>query len=558
MTDYLRLRLLQALRSVAISVPGRMVAFVSAGMVLAVGIQFFVLGPAADSPVGAGVGPSGRLGAEVGYAVLLLVAVSLLTGAHSSRFPCTPADVAWVYASPLPIGHVLGAQLIWQSARRCTLWILGGAVVDVVGSLVLDSPAGLFLSRAVLAAPLLVALVAVSVGAGSTRGSRGPARATMALGAGLGAATLVPLLIMLVTGSTADQALDEAALSPLARSVGAVLFGSYDAIAVAALAAMSLVGAALCRFGGAGLREQLTLDAAFWAEFSMTAVTARVEEPKPSFRRLSRLTGPWSILWLEIAALRRANYQRWSLLVLLVTSLLTGGFAPEFVPLFAFAAPLGAVTGAYLSGLARHLRLGTLLLVPGGMLRRVAAAESLHVVLAGMGLALSLAVGGVAGEYGAGQVARFFLVGLILLVGAFAARVAAAALSFRDGRLPGGLFHLTLTLTTAAAAGVVVAISWLASELHAPAALESISLLVASCLGLAGALRVFRYRVEPVAVSGPPSGRGPKPRRGPPGRAEGDRSPGRGPERASWAEAVSGLVRERERVDDRARPGARR
>ena len=508
MTDYLRLRVLQTLRTVAISVPGRMLAFVSAGMILAIGFQFFVLGQAADSPISSGVTPSGRLQAEVGYAVLLLVALSLLTGAQSSRFPCTPADVAWVYASPLPIGHVVMAQLVWQSTRRCTLWVLGGAVVDLVGAVALDTPPGLFLARALLAAPLLVALVVVSVGAGSTRGSKVPARVTMALGAALGGAVVAPLLLMLGTGSTAGEALDGAALSPLARSVGSVLFGEYDPGAVVALAAMAILGASLCRVGGAGLREQLTLDAAFWAEFSMTAVTARVEEPKPSFRGLSRLTGPWSILWLEVAVLRRANYQRWSLLVLLATSVLTGGFAPEFVPLFSFAAPLGAVTGAYLAGLARHLRLGTLLLVPGSMLSRVVAAEALHVVVACVGLALSLTVGGAAGGYGPGQVATFFLQGVVLLVVAFAARGAAAALSFRDGRLPGGLFHLTLTLIAAAAAGVVIGISWLLSHLDPPAPLTSIVLLVAASLGLAGALRLFKDRVEPAALvrSNAPSG----------------------------------------------------
>jgi sporulation killing factor system integral membrane protein len=156
MTEYLRLRLRQTLRTVAVSVPGRMLAFAVAGLVLAAGIQFFVLGEAARSPIGS-VAPSGRLQAEVGYAVLLLVALSLLTGPQSSRFPCTPADVAWVYASPIPTRHIVVAQLVWQAARRCVFWVLGGVVVDVVFTVALDSDAGLFLSRAVLATPLLVA-----------------------------------------------------------------------------------------------------------------------------------------------------------------------------------------------------------------------------------------------------------------------------------------------------------------------------------------------------------------------------------------------------------------
>jgi sporulation killing factor system integral membrane protein len=316
MTDYLRLRLRQTLRTVAVSRPGRMLAFALAGLALAVGLQFFVLGEAARTPLGS-VAPSGRLQAEVGYAVLLLAGMSLVTGTQSSRFPCMPADVAWVYASPIPTRHIVFAQVFWQAARRSVLWILGGVVVDVVFTIALDSDAGLFVARAVLATPLLAALVALSVGAGSTRGSNVPARVTVALGVALGAAVVVPLLVEVVTGSTARDAVEGAALSPLARSVGAILFGRYDLVAAAALAAMTVLGTALGRAGGPGLREQLTLDAAFWADFSTTSMRTTAEEPKPSFRRLATLDGPRSLLWFEVAVLRRANYQRWSLLVLL-------------------------------------------------------------------------------------------------------------------------------------------------------------------------------------------------------------------------------------------------
>ena len=498
MTDYLRLRLRQTLRTVAVSLPGRMLAFAVAGLVLAAGIQFFVLGEAARTPLGA-VSPSGRLQAEVGYAVLLLAALSLVTGSQSSRFPCTPADVAWVYASPIPTRHIVFAQLVWQAGRRCVFWVLGGVVVDVVFTVALDSDAGLFLSRAVLATPLLVALVSLSVGAGSTRGSTAPARVTVGLGVALGTVVLTPLLLEVVTGSTARDAVEDAALSPLARSLGAVLFGQYDAAAAAALAAMAVLGAALCRAGGPGLREQLTLDAAFWADFSMTSMRTPVREPKPSFRTLSMLQGPWSLLWFEVAVLRRANYQRWSLVVLLVTSLLTGAFAPEFVPLFVFAAPLGVVTGAYLSGVARHLRLRTLLLVPGSLVSRVVAVEALPAALAGFGLVVGLAVGGGIGGYGAGDLATLGLQGVVLLVIAFATRITAAAVSFRDGVVAGGLFHLNLTVLTAAAAGTVVALSWLATKADAPMAPSLVVLLAVASALLGAALRLFAERVDPAS-----------------------------------------------------------
>lgn len=507
MTDYLRLRLRQALRSVVVNVPGRMVAFVAFGVVVAVAVQFFVLGQAAESPIGSGVSPSGRLQAEVGYAVLLLAALSLATGPQSSRFPCTPADVAWVYASPLPIGHVIAAQLVWQAVRRCAFWVVGGAVVDVVGTVALDSPPGMFLSRAAGATPLLVALVVLSVGAGSARGSKTPARATTGLGIALGAAVVLPLGLELATGAPAGDAVDGAAASSLARSVGAVLFGEYDASAVATLASMTAVGALLCRAGGPGLREQLTLDAAFWAEFSVTSTPAAVHDPKPSFRGLARLTGPSSILWFEVAVLRRANYQRWSLLLLAVTSVLTGGFAPEFVPLFALVGPLGAVTGAYLSGLARHLRLGTLVLVPGATASRVVAAEAVHGVMACLGLGLSLALGGVTAGYGAGRIATLFVQGAVLLLMAFAVRVAAAALSYRDGTLPGAVFHLTLTLCAAAAVGVVGAISWLASRVDAPWSVTSTAIVLTACGLLAAATGILRDRIAPPPLP-PPALRG--------------------------------------------------
>ncbi|MDQ3641063.1 MAG: hypothetical protein M3450_06250 [Actinomycetota bacterium] len=490
MADYLRLRLRMTLRAVAVTVPGRMVALVAAGMILAAGIQFLVLGDAAEGPTDAGVFSS-RLQAEVGYAVLLLAAFSLVTGPQSSRFPCTPADVAWVYASPLTTRTIVLAQLVWLAARRCTFWVLGGVIADVVATVALDSDPGFFISRAVLATPLLVALVIVSVGAGSTRGSRAPAGATMVLGGATTVAVLAPLVLKVVVGSTPGEAVDGAAFSSLARSLGAILFGRYDLLAAAGLAAMVFAGAALCRAGGPGLREQLTLDAVFWAEFTMTPMRSAVEEPKPSFRHLSGLTGPWSILWFEVAVLRRANWQRWSFGLLLATSILTGGLAPEFIPLFAFAAPLGVVTGAYLSGVARHLRLRTLLLVPGRMTSRVVAAEAVHGVLAFAGLVLSLAAAGMAGGYGAGAIARLSLQGLVLLTAAFGIRVGTAALAYRDGVLPGGRYHLTLTVMTAAGTSAIVLLAWLASKVDGPTWVALVVLLGAASTMLAAALRLF-------------------------------------------------------------------
>jgi len=498
MTDYLRLRLRMTLRSVTVTVPGRVVAFVVVGMILAAGIQFLLLGGAAEGATGAGADAlSTGLEAEVGYAVLLLAALSLATGPQSSRFPCTPADVAWVYASPLPTRAIVLAQVLWLAGRRCTFWVLGAVIADVVAAVALDSDPGFFVARALLATPLLVALVVVSVGGGSTRGSTMSARVTVCLGVALALAVVTPLVLEVAGGSPAGEAVDGAPSSTLARSLGAILFGRYGLVSVGALATMVAVGAVLCRAGGAGLREQLTLDAAFWAEFTMTSMRATAAERKASFRHLSTLTGPWSILWFELAVLRRSNYQRSSFLMLLATSVLTGAFAPGFVPLFALAAPLSAVTGAYLSGVARHLRLRTLLLVPGVMTTRVVAAEAVHAVLACMALALSLIVGGLAGGYGAGEVATFGLQGLVLLAAAFAVRVAAAALAYGDGTLAGGRYHLTLAAITAAATSTIVGMAWLGSKLEMPTSVSLAVLSAATSLLLGATLRLFEVCVGP-------------------------------------------------------------
>lgn len=494
MTDYLRLRLRQTLRSVAVTVPGRMLAFVVAGLLLAIAIQLLVLGHTTQGPVGSGTAPSERLQAEVGYAILLLAALSLATGAQSSRFPCTPADVAWVYSSPIPTGHIVAAQVIWQVARRCTFWLLGGVFVDIVGTVALDAPPGSFVVRAVLAIPLLVALVVLSVGAGTTRGSTAAGRTARVLGMTLAAAVLAPLLGALLAGSTPSQALGSAALSPLARSLGSVVFGRYDLVSGVALGATVLVGAALCRLGGAGLREQLTLDAAFWSDFSMTSMRPTDQGSKPSFRRLPGLTGPWSLLWFELCVLRRANYQRWSALILVVTSVLTGSFAPELLPLLAVVVPLGVVTGAYMSGVARHLRLRTLLMVPGGLPARVLAAEAVHVVVAGAGLVVGLSFGGLAGGYGLVALLTILFQGLVLLALAFATRIATSALAFRDGSLRGGLFHLTLALTLVAALSAVVATTWLIAKIEPPTGMALIATLGVATLLLAGSIRLLGRR----------------------------------------------------------------
>lgn len=496
MTDYLRLRLRMSLRSVAVTLPGRMVALAVAGMALAAGIQFLVLGEAAEAASGAQVLSEG-LQAEVGYAVLLLAALSVATGPQSSRFPSTPADVAWVYASPLSTRTIVLAQVAWVAARRCAFWILGGVVADVIGTVALDSDPGFFVSRAVLAVPLLVAMVVLSVGAGSTRGSKGQARATTWLGLAFALAVVAPPVLEVLGGSGAGEAMDGAAFSPLARALGAILFGDYDLLAGVVLAVMVGVGAVLCGAGGAGLREQLTLDAAFWAEFTMTSMRTNADEPKPSFRRLSGLTGPWAILWFEVAVLRRANYQRWSFLLLLATSVLTGTFAAEFVSLFAFAAPLSVLTSGYLTGVARHLRLRTLLLVPGRMTTRVVAAETVHATLACLGLVVSLTSGGLAGGYAAAEIARFTLQGLVLLAVAFAIRVAAAALAYRNGTLGGAQYHLTLTVTAAAACSAVVGAAWSVSKLGTPTSVALGILLGTATLFLGAALRLFERFVGP-------------------------------------------------------------
>lgn len=494
MTDYLRLRLRQTVRGVAVSVPDRMLALVVVGILVAVAIQYFLFRQAIQSPIGAGILPAARLQAEVGYAILLLAALSLATGSQSSRFPCSPADVAWVYSSPISMGRIVGAQVIWQVTRRCVFWVLGAAVVDIVGTVSLDTPPGSFLGRAVLAIPLLVALGVLSVGAGSTRGSTAAARTATGLGLALGATVVALLVGELLTGSTASQALEEAATSPLARSLGSVLFGHYDLLSGAALGVMAVMGTALCRFGGAGLREQLTLDAAFWSDFNMTSMRPTDQSSKPSFRRLPSLTGPWALLWFEVAVLRRANYQRWSALMVVVTSMLTGSFAPELVPLFAVVVPLGVVTGAYLSGTARHLRLRSLLTVPGGGPSRALAAEALHLGIACAGLVLGLGLGGLAGGYALGALVAILLEGLVLLVVAFAVRVATSALALRDGELRAGAFHLTLVLTTAAALAALAGTTWLVSLAQASREVTLLAMFAVAMLLLGGSVRALGSR----------------------------------------------------------------
>ena len=495
MTEYLRLRLRQTGRTLAVAVPGRMVAMVVAGLVVAGGIQFTLAERSAGALGGSGAQVPDRLLGEVGYAVLLLVAMSLVTGPQSSRFPCSPADVAWVYASPIPTSHIVWSQVAWLSARRALLWVLGGMIADVVAMAVLETGPGVFLVRAVLATPLLTAMVVLSVGAGSTRGSSMPTRAAVGLGAAFGAAIVLPPVLSVLGGSTAGDALDGAPFTALARSLGALFFGEYDGAATAAIAALVLVGAGLCQLRGDGLREQLTLDATFWADFTMTAARAGGTEPKPSFRRLSVLAGAWSVLWFEIAVLRRANYQRWSFVTLLATAVLTGAFASELIPLVSFAAPISLVTGAYLSGVGRHLRLRTLLVVPGRTSTKVVAAEALHVGLACVGLCVGLAVGGAVGGYSGGEVSALVAQGTVLVAVAFAVRVATAGLAFRDGGLPGGPYHLTLAAVAAVAGTLVVAETWAASELGASRVIAIAGLAATAAALSAAALVVVERRI---------------------------------------------------------------
>ncbi|HEV2766650.1 MAG TPA: hypothetical protein VGV63_02945 [Acidimicrobiales bacterium] len=191
--------------------------------------------------------------------------------------------------------------------------------------------------------------------------------------------------------------------------------------------------------------------------------------------------------------LRRANYQRWSALILVVTSVVTGSFAPELLPLLAVVVPLGVVTGAYLSGVALHLRLRTLLMVPGwcragSWLPRPSMSRSL--VPAGPGPRRRR----VAGGYGLVALLTILFRGLVLLAVALAIRIATSALAFRDGNLPGGLFHLTLGLTLVAALSAVAVTTWLTAKVEPSKAMALIATLGLATLLLAGSIRLLESR----------------------------------------------------------------
>ena len=101
------------------------------------------------------------------------------------------------------------------------------------------------------------------------------------------------------------------------------------------------------------------------------------------------------------------------------------------------------------------------------------------------------------GGYGAGEIARLGVQGLVVLTVAFAIRVGAAALAYRDGALPGGLYHLTLTVMVAVGTSAIVGLAWLASKANAPTWAALLVLLGAASMLLAAALRLFHSCVGP-------------------------------------------------------------
>ena len=418
--------------------PGRLLAYVGTVVVVLIALQWLL-----DEQEKQVVATSGGLvdsGAVLGAVIGLMTGMILLTGPSSSRFPSRRADVAWLYTSPVTVRQIGVIEFAALCGRRLILW-LGGLLLLEVADLLISGglvEGGRFAPGV---AAMIVAFSALSIGAASTRATPALRWATQGVGVAIAAAVAAPVLIRsVVSGDSFAEGLGQ--IPAPAREAGRLVLGDAAPLGLLTLCLITAVGLGLISSASERLRERLVLDAELWAELQaqQQQMQGLLSPRRPPFRRLSGLQGAWALSWFEIAQWRHLRYNRWSFLALLAGAALIAVLAPDMIALLVITAPLPVLVGAFSTGLVLHLRLGTFDLVADSRWVRVPASDAVQIVHAVSSTSLALVTACVV----AGRTAllgQFLLQAMTLIVAAFAARTAAAGLSWSDGALRGSVFH---------------------------------------------------------------------------------------------------------------------
>jgi sporulation killing factor system integral membrane protein len=290
--------------------------------------------------------------------------------------------------------------------------------------------------------------------------------------------------------------------SSFADALGAAMLGRPNLAGGLGICIIAVLGL-LLMFAGTGpaLRERISLDASFWADFSIGSSAAAASGSsgnKETWRGGTRLTGPAALTWFEIATLRRANFHVTGYSLLLVSAWLVGSYEPAFIILFILGTAGSVLTRAYLSGAILHLRLGNFALYPGGLLAKVCAAELPHAAASTLALALSLTLAGLAARFNWTLIADLVTLGISTVVLAFGIRILCGALAFLSStNVPPSLFFLNVFATSAVLAAAIFSIFEVQRKLELPFNPELLPVAVAGIgvVSFAAGIRLLRKQL---------------------------------------------------------------
>lgn len=429
MAAYARLLVLLTLRRLAEGLRGR--TGVTLGILFIIAV-LALLEASSGTPPPTPSGTDNVSGDPAGIAVLAAFAIVGGFGPYSTRLPHTPADIQWVHTAPISIRGVALVTLVHRCLLRSGVWLVAAALLAVVYA-IQGLPLDRLPSTAASQTLFIAVLTSWSVGSASARGSR-PLTV-----AALGIATLSGVTAALagaaVVGIGADGPIVTAS-ARLASHLGAALGGELTTPGLVALCAVGGVGVAFAAAATADTRERLVLDSAYWADLDLSAMFGSAKTI-PSWRGGSGLTGPWALLWFEIAVLRHAGFNRIALAGTIVAAVVLVAFDPSLLAAVPLWYGLMIVIGMFVAGTSVHLRLGTLQAVPGVMSVRLAAIELPHLLHATTSMIIVL----IAGAFAAGEplTAALELMpsGLSMLAVALATRMLAVALAARREERPG-------------------------------------------------------------------------------------------------------------------------
>lgn len=400
---------------------------------------------------------------DLGRIILLTLGAAAAFGPHTSRFPVSGADVVWLYRSPVGPTALVAGEWCWVAGRRLLMVAVAGLLL-VAGR----TPVDVAIEVTILVGLLAILSTFVTLGAVVTRGHRWRQRSSIVIGSVLVVLALGPVLLAATIPAGPMRWLETAAIRA-AAGIGTTLRTGTEGVGWMTLAGLAGLGFASCLSAGQTWRRHVRADAVFWADTDLDQIFGnRSFSDVGSLPAAQWAAGPWALAWFELAVLRRRRYQLGSAASFLATGAALTFINPDLALLAVTLVVYSYAATAAMSGLAQHLRLRTLHVPQGSLVRRVTASELVSIVPTAIDIAAAFA--------GIALVDRSLAVWLLpevpvlvaMLVAVAGLRILCVAASWRPGRrLPVPALMRRLLTVTLLVPPAIVAVEVLVGALAA-------------------------------------------------------------------------------------------